>query len=142
MQEYDQLYSELCNDHSDKEALEILKTSTNQAVQTVLAWRNKTREIRNWIAEQPEWVAACEKDDAVIKAHHEAEDKLSFSGNKLNRAGTLIEYENNGKICQMMIGTINQLGGACDDCMGIGDSTIILRYKVLWDGSDNHVSNK
>jgi hypothetical protein len=33
----------------------------------------------------------------------------------------------------LLIGEINEMGGTCDDCSGIGDKDIVVRYRVLVD---------
>lgn len=141
-QEYEDIRDNLINDHLERDYTEeqvkdILSKSEKQSVKTVLAYRAKMREINDWIESQPEVIAFCQSSDAIHKDHKEQEGKLSFCGHSLNRAGTVIEFEEEGKICQMMIGTINELGGSCDDCRGISDETIILRYKILWNGKVN-----
>lgn len=134
----DQLIDEHLEDHyTDDQLKELLTQSDNQAVLTVLAFRAKMKEIEEWVDQQPEWLAACQANEAIRLAHKEREAKCSFSGGNLNRAGTVIEFMEDGKLQEMMIGTINELGGSCDDCRGISDDTIILRYKVLWNGQSS-----
>jgi len=130
--EYSDIRDELERDHSSEEVERKLQLHPSVAVQTVLACRGICQEIDAWVEEQPAWIAAVKAHDEAWKAHKEEEAKYSFCGKNLNRAGTLIEFEEDGKLQQMMIGTINELGGSCDDCRGINDNTVILRYKVLW----------
>jgi hypothetical protein len=132
--EYLEIRDQLELDHSEEEVKQKLQLHPSVAVQTVLACRGICKEIDAWVEEQPEFIAACNTHDMSWKKHHEMEDKLSFCGRHLNRAGTLIEYEKDGKLTYMIIGHINELGGSCDDCRGINNDTVILRYKVLWDG--------
>jgi hypothetical protein len=135
--EYSRIRDELEENYYDEELKQKLQLHPSDAVQTVLACRGICREIEDWIEVQPEWIAACDAADQAWKVHKEAEAKLSFCGQNLNQAGTVIEFEEEGKLRQMMIGTINELGGSCDDCRGISDDTVILRYKTLWHGSIN-----
>jgi hypothetical protein len=53
--------------------------------------------------------------------------KKSFSGLGLNKPGTLIEVEIDGKLKQYLIGHINPLTGVCDDY-----TIIVKRYKIVW----------
>jgi hypothetical protein len=130
--EYRKIRYELEEDCSEEEAKQKLQLHPNVSVQTVLACRGICNEIDAWVEEQPEWIAACDASDKYWKAHKEEEAKHSFCGKKLNQAGTVIEFEDDEGLIQMMIGSINELGGSCDDCRGISDDTVILRYKVLW----------
>lgn len=60
----------------------------------------------------------------------------SFSGLGLNKPGTLIEVQVDGKIKQYLIGHINCLTGVCDDCCAFEkDEATVLRYKVVWEES-------
>jgi len=139
-QEYEQVRAQFeCEyfDSGEEKVKTKLAESTSEAVQTVLAYRAKMREINEWIDSQPEILAVEKANEIIRKKHKEVESELSFCGKGFNRAGTLIEFEEDGKLQQMMIGTINEVGGSCNDCRGISDDTIILRYKVLWNGQDS-----
>lgn len=78
-----------------------------------------------------------------VKEYLRAQDELyandkamaaeTFVGKGLARPGTVIELEN-GKI--HVIGSINTVGGVCDDCVDIRDSDIIVRYAVVYDWKD------
>jgi hypothetical protein len=111
-----------------------LHSSKNKSVKAVLAFLDATKEINAWINEQPESI----EYDRLVKLEEEERDKkvaqLSFCGMGLNKPGTLIECKDGDKISYKVIGHINKVGGSCDDCRGISDSTMILRYRVLWDG--------
>ena len=135
-QEYEEikhiLEEEQGDEYSEEATKEKLQLDSSVAVQTVLAYRGIIKSINDWVESQPEVIAWMEESDKIWKAHKEAENKLSFCGQKLNQAGTVIEFEDDGELIQMMIGTINELGGSCDDCRGINDDTVILRYKILW----------
>lgn len=135
--EYVEIKEELESTYSEEVANQKLQLHQSVAVQTVLAYRGIRKSIDEWVEKQPEIIAWVKEHDRIWKEHKEAEGKLSFSGRNLNQAGTVIEYEEEGSLKQMMIGTINELGGACDDCRGINDDTIILRYKVLWNGQES-----
>lgn len=52
----------------------------------------------------------------------------SFCGRGLNNPGTIVEVD--GKM--HLIGTINELGGVCDDCVGFDGDSIVTRYKVAY----------
>jgi len=135
--EFMDIREQLESEFSEEETKQKLQLHPNIAVQTVLAFRGIRKSVNEWVESQPEWLAWVQEHDKAHNAHKEAESVLSFAGLELNRAGTVIEFEEEGKLQQMMIGTINELGGSCDDCRGISDETIILRYKVLWNGQDS-----
>lgn len=71
------------------------------------------------------------------------ENKPSFCALGLDKAGTLIqfrqcdEFGSSEQVIQYLIGNINESGGICDDCRGIEDTDIILRYKVIWSKEEN-----
>lgn len=48
------------------------------------------------------------------------------------RVGMLVELENGD---QMLIGSVNELGGCCDCCEEIRGGDIIVRYKQVWSPS-------
>jgi hypothetical protein len=135
--EFREVREQLENEFPEEEVKQKLQLHPSVAVQTVLAFRGIRKSINEWAEAQPEWLAWVQEHDKAHETHKKAEGVLSFCGQDLNRAGTVIEFEDEGKLCQMMIGTINELGGSCDDCRGISNETIILRYKVLWNGQDS-----
>ncbi len=106
----------------------------NNAVMTVVEYLQRIKEIDAWIDEQPEIIAWHQENDRLWAEHGEKQANKSFCGRNLNRPGVLIEFEENGQRFKHLIGEINQLGGVCDDCRAFGDETIILRYRVIWDG--------
>ena len=135
--EFYDIRDQLENEFSEEEAKQKLQLHPSVAVQTVLAYRGIRKSIDAWVEAQPEWIAWQAEYEAAFKVHKDNEGKLSFCGQNLNQAGTVIEFEEDGKLIQMMIGTINELGGSCDDCRGINDDSVILKYKVLWNGQSS-----
>jgi hypothetical protein len=125
--EYNRVYSELSYDKNT------IRNSDNKAVKIVLEYHRLDREINEWLWKQPEYIAVFDENNRIEAANKEQQAELSFRGKGLNKAGTVIEYEENGKTQRMMIGDINEIGGVCDDCRGISDDAIILRYIVVWD---------
>ena len=109
-----------------------LNALDNVAVKTVEAWRNARNAIEEWEVVQPEVVAWAEECDRICAEQGKQRSKTSFCGAGLNKLGTLIECKDVDDISYMVIGHINAIGGSCDDCRGISDDTVIVRYKVLW----------
>ena len=107
--------------------------SDNIAVKTVGKWAKAMIEIDEWNASQPEIIAWNKAWENAYDERSAKYRKLCFRGSGLNRPGTLIECKDGDEISYKVIGHINALGGSCDDCRGISDDTVILRYKVLWD---------
>ena len=125
------LISDEIEDTENKE--EVLRALNNPNVNKVLDYRKLSREIDNFIYEHPDTITADEDNERINKEHKEKESKLSFVGAGLNKTGTVIEFMEKGKLTQLLIGNINEVGGVCNDCSGISDETIILRYKKVWE---------
>ena len=111
---------------------ELRDASDNIAVKTVSAWAKARKEIDEWVSVQPEVIAWVDEQDRLYDERDEKYRKLCFSGLGLNKPGTLIECKDGDEISYKVIGHINKLGGSCDDCIGISDDAVIVRYKVLW----------
>lgn len=110
-----------------------LNALDNDAVKTVEAWVKARKEIEAWEDDQPEVIAWNDEYDRIYAEQGKQRSESSFCGAGLNKPGTLIERKDGDDISYMVIGHINAIGGSCDDCRGISDDTMILRYKVLWD---------
>lgn len=112
----------------------------NKSVNATLEFFTKVRPIDRWLKEHPT-TQLIDNKNAVIQAALKAEQKktaTSFTGRELNKSGILIEVKraSDGKIDKMLIGDINEQGGVCDDCRGISQDDIVIRYCVLWENSD------
>lgn len=70
-----------------------------------------------------------EERNKVINEYKASRPKKSFWPD-LAKPGVLIELES-GK--RLLIGDINSNGGVCDDCRGISDSDVVVRYAVIYD---------
>lgn len=83
-----------------------------------------------------------EKLPIIIKYYEEykayqsrpKDNEKSFCGRGLNKPGTLIEVKHiaNDSVEQLLLGDVNCRGGVCDDCKGIENDDVVLRYCVLW----------
>ena len=84
---------------------------------------------RKWYNKQPEVIEHEKKNDEL----QETKAQKSFCGRGLNKAGTLIEVEQDSVMKQFLIGDINESRGVCDDCCEFNGDTIVKRYKVIWE---------
>lgn len=100
-------------------------------VRKLFEYREKNNRYNEWYNQQPEYVAYYTDYNARKKAFLDA-NAQSFCYQGLNKAGVLIEFEQDGKKEQRLIGHMNELGGVCDDCTEIKSDTIILRYRIVW----------
>lgn len=103
-------------------------------VKAVLAYRKHSRAVRDWYVAQPDVIAESDTYMAAHKAWKESNDSKSFTGRGLARSGTLMRVQVEDQVETHLIGTINELGGACDDCMGFPGDSIVLEYKVVYSG--------
>ncbi len=98
-------------------------------------YREFLKEYDPWEDEQPEILAHVAERNAAI----EKQKVKSFTGRGLNEPGTLVEIEeeidNEKKLFYFLIGSINTLGGVCDDCKAF-DNGIVRRYKIVWSEDD------
>jgi hypothetical protein len=104
----------------------------NKAIELVLAFYDHKKKYDDWLEKQPEWIKYCEESDKCILQEQEMLKNMSFEKMGLNKPGTLIEVEVDGKLHQYLIGDINVLRGVCDDCTMFDKSAIVKRYKVVW----------
>ena len=60
-----------------------------------------------------------------------------FRSHGLSKVGTILEakgihgHHGTETTARYLIGDINKLGGACDDCMAFDDDAIVLRYREV-----------
>jgi hypothetical protein len=52
-----------------------------------------------------------------------------FKKSELNNPGTVVKTE---YLETFMIGHVNELGGKCDDCVGVENDDLIESYAVVW----------
>lgn len=116
----------------EEEVMRRLSDLGDVIVNNVLEYRAFNKKFNLWYDAQPEVIE-------VVRHNRELWDRLdreealqSFCGMKLNNAGTLIEFEEDGVTSQQLIGDMNTSGGVCNDCMGVREDTIIKRYKIVW----------
>lgn len=112
-----------------------LVASENSNVKKMLSYFDKLRQLNKWLDKHPKTKEITAKNEMITKEFLDKKraEAKSFTGRGLNKAGVLMELEENGTLSQMLIGEINELGGGCDDCRSIGDETIVKRYKVIWE---------
>ncbi len=101
-----------------KEKFEELKNSSAERARQEYA--NLRNKITDWADQQPEWIEFKAKNKEIS----EEQNKLSFS-RSLAKPGVLIQLSDNSI---HLLGSVNLLGGACDDCMGFDDSLTVVRY--------------
>ena len=63
----------------------------------------------------------------------------SFNLRALNKSGTLMLLEDGREI---LIGTINEQNGICDDCRGISEESIVKAYKVIWRNPNEQIGGQ
>ena len=122
--------SDLIEDKT-KEEIEVL-IETNLLVAKVLCNKKNRKQMNDWLYDQPEAIAWNERADRRNIERKNIEATISFCGAKLNKSGTLIEVEEDGKFVKYLIGNINESGGLCDDCH-IPDDVIVKRYKIVYE---------
>jgi hypothetical protein len=88
-------------------------------------------KMDSWYEEQPE----IKEYHLLMKEFQKEEKYKSFSGRGLNQPGTLIELEDD---TIHFIGTINELGGSCNDCTAFDSDTIIKRYSKVFDFKESN----
>lgn len=62
-------------------------------------------------------------------AHLYGKSFSEFRRDNLAIPGTVIELSDG---TQYLIGDINELDGACDDCLGFPQSAVVAAYHVVW----------
>lgn len=106
---------------------ELMKLTKDQEVIKYLKIRILSEKIEDWESNLDICKEYYDKLDSILdKKNEEPADPVSFSS--IAKPGMLIELES-GK--QMLIGHINEVGGICEDCMGINKSDVIKRYAVI-----------
>ena len=86
-------------------------------------------------AEKKDWSKrATEFYDKQTKEFNEK--NKNFCGLGLNKVGTLIEVEYNGKTAQHLIGSVNSFGNNDPGEYSSLDGVIVKRYKIVWSVSD------
>ena len=101
--------------------------STDPNVKSMLEYQEFEKQYEEWWSDQPEaqlWITECDRIETEFD-----QNKDGFCDRELNKPGTLIELDN-GK--QYLIGNINNIRGVCDDCTAFDSTSIVKRYKVIW----------
>lgn len=140
---YDKLVSNIVNDELngdryDKKSVKKLKirleeiAKTDKDIRAVLEFKEFRNSYEEWREKQIEYIEYNKKYNEIDKMKFQFIDTLSFSGLRLNKPGTLIEVEVEGKLKQYLIGDINGLCGVCNDCVAFDRNTIVNRYMIVW----------
>lgn len=116
----------------EKEINRRLVNLNDAIVNNVFEYRAFSDKYNAWYDGQPEVLEVIRHNIEIYKRVELEESTKSFCGMKLNKAGTLIEFEEDGIAFQQLIGDLNEIGGVCDDCMGVRADTLIKRYKIVW----------
>lgn len=119
-------------DEARDERYRRLSQIDNPIVQSVLACRKHSLAIQDWHWDHPDIKTIRETYNAQHQAWDAEVKKKSFVGLGLAKSGTLMHVMVLDKIETHLIGTVNESGGACDDCMGFPSDSIILEYKVVY----------
>jgi len=94
-------------------------------------WKEKYDE---WYQDQPEVIEYFEEYDKEM----EVQESMTFTGQRLNQPGVLIETEDGA---QFLIGEINPHAGVCDDCTAFDGDTVVKRYKVIFEKYKDEIQN-
>ncbi len=124
----------LSQEEREAERYRRLEAMSDSNVVAVMACRKHIRAVQDWYNAQPDVIEANAKYQAAHKAWTEDNDSKSFTGRGLAKSGVLMRVQVGDQIETHLIGTINELGGACDDCMGFPNDSIVLEYKVIYSG--------
>ncbi len=120
------------DENINEERRKRLLALNDKDINKVLEFQDIKYRYDDWYDNQPEVIEYNQKYEKRIDEKQKEEEKLSFCGMGLNKAGTLIEVELDGKTQVLLIGHINNLRGVCDDCTMFEPNTIVKRYKIVW----------
>jgi len=142
--EYHKLSNKILDYEDEADRDRQLLALNNKSVNATLEFFAKVRPINQWLEEHPTTRLINDKN-AAISAAFKAEQKKnakSFTGRGLAKSGVLMEVKiagDDNRLTKMLIGDINESGGVCDDCRGISQDDIVIRYCVLWEDNENHI---
>lgn len=111
-----------------KKAEDSFKDTTDPDMKILLAYRKMYNDQNDYISTHPLYIEWMEKSEA----HRKYENSKSFTGQKLNTTGTLIEIVGQNGNELLLIGDIDCNSGTCGCCSAISDDSIVLRYKVVY----------
>lgn len=112
-----------------KEALLPWLGNNEGEVDKVIVYRKYRVLQNNWINNHPRMIQYRKDFNRVL----EDNAKLSFTGQKLNKPGTLIEIFVNDVKKVFLIGHINSVAGVCNDCVEFDEDCIVTRYATIID---------
>lgn len=121
------------SDESEKLVNEMMLAKKDDLrLQAAIEYLKIEKIYHQWYNEQLEIIEYYAEINKIRTAREEEIKGKSFVGLGLNKAGTLIEVENEGNLSQYLVGDININAGVCNDCPAFEDSAIVKRYKVVW----------
>lgn len=133
MEEKEQDIDDIDDEEFHKEIVKRLEVLNNDNVNIVLKFQAQVDKIHEFIDNLPEVQAIDKENDVIWEDYQEEIAEMSFVGQGLSRPGVVVEIEKDGAFHQLLIGSINPVGGSCSHCQDIDDDTIILRYKSIWE---------
>lgn len=116
----------------EKERKELIDLTDDKELKKYLNMIQLRADINAFEVETDIFKNYRKKDNQIRAEYFKSRPKKSFRPD-LAKPGTLIELQS-GK--RMIIGHINALGGVCDDCSGINDEDIVVRYAVIYNGDE------
>jgi hypothetical protein len=133
--ERDLMNEGITDERFSKETNRRLAALNNENVNNTLEFFRKYKVLTEWIKAHPLTKLANEHNDKLAQEANKnrQENATSFTGRGLVKSGVLMEVKAGDKISQILIGDINEAGGSCDDCRGISDRDIVVRYKRIWE---------
>jgi hypothetical protein len=120
--------------YEEKDDYELLELTKDEDIIQYLKLKILKAEIFAWEITTPQYKKYHHELMLAREKDKKERPKKSFYPN-LAKSGVLIELES-GK--QLLIGDINESGGTCDDCLGIGDDEVIKRYAVIIELGQQH----
>lgn len=86
-------------------------------------------DAEEYILDNPEYQEKLQELNDKLKN----ERPKCFASSEYNKPGVLIEIDDNGKLQQYLIGSINGGGGVCDCCRCFNNDAIVKRCKIIWE---------
>ena len=123
----------LLKEMEEKIHIEMMKDE-DLITQQVYLLNQEINKIQEFIDNHPKIIEYYENYQKYIE-----ENKIkTFCELELNKPGTLIEIDwidckHNKQTKQYLIGTINSNKGCCDCHSAFSDDTIVKRYKIIWE---------
>lgn len=124
---------------------DILRESNYEKTREDIISETKDNLLKKYLTLLQLWseISLFEMNTDIVKAYNQTVNNIKDEYKKnrpkksfypdLAKPGTIIELES-GK--RMIIGDINVLGGVCNDCVGIDDKDLIVRYAIIYNGDE------